>query len=100
MNGVPYASQVRTKEVPVKLEMRPYLHPAWLEKRDVENHITDRPHQAANSVRIASGAFPSTFESHTTRKLANNSSITNKEHVDQCPIPDNAQIHSVAAKGR
>jgi len=62
-----------------------------------KNHITDRPHPAANSVRIASAAFPSTIESLTTRKLANNSSITNKEHLDRCPIPDNGQIQLVAA---
>jgi len=44
-------------------------------------------------VRIASAAFPSTIESLTTRKLANNSSITNKEHLDRCPIPDNDTHH-------
>jgi len=77
--------------------MRPYLHPAWLEKRDVENHITDRPHPAANSVRIASAAFPSTIELPTTRKHSINSFITNREHLDRCPIPDNDYVHSVAA---
>ena len=78
--------------------MRPYLHLAWLDKRDVENHITDRPHPAAKSVRIASAAFPRTFESPTARKLANNSSITNKEHLDRCPIPDNDPIHRCRGK--
>jgi len=70
--------------------MRPYLHPAWLEKRDVENHITDRSQQAANSVRIVSAAFSSTMELPSACKLSNNSFIANKQHVEQSPIPDNA----------
>ena len=78
--------------------MRPYLHLAWLEKREVKNHIIDRPHQAANSGQNARAAFPSMIQSHTARKLANNSSITNKEHVDQCPIPDNDQVDRGPAK--
>ena len=77
--------------------MRPYLHLAWLDKRDVENHITDRPHPAANPVRIASAAFPSTIESPTVRKHSINSSITNKEHLDRRPIPDNDQVHAAGA---
>ncbi|MDZ4851661.1 MAG: hypothetical protein SGI77_20430, partial [Pirellulaceae bacterium] len=72
-----FAVPFSTEEASVKLEMRPYLHLAWLEKRDVENHVNDRPHPAANSVQIARAAFPSTMELPSACKLSNNSSITN-----------------------
>ena len=49
-------------------------------------------------VRIARAAFPSMIESPTARKHSINSSITNREHLDRCPIPDNVRRHRAASK--
>ena len=79
-----------------------------------------RPYSPANSVQIAgpreshhrstasSGQLVWNREQRVSKhdwialtcKHFNSSSIANKKHVDRCPAPDNAQIHSVAAKGR
>ena len=76
-----------------------FVHrPVCFEPRDHENLIADRPHQAANSARIARTAFPRMKEVTWMRKHSNNSSIAIKEHVDERPIPDNAHDHSARTK--
>ena len=74
------------------------IQPTRFKPREAANRIIDHPHQAANSVRIARAAFPSTQDSPSTCKHSNNSSIANKEHVDHRPIPDNDPIHRCRGK--
>ena len=60
-----FAVPFSTEEEPIEFEMRSTNPRAPFKNRDAKNRIGVFPHHAANKVRIAKAAFPSTIESST-----------------------------------